>query len=88
MDFNFCNFNLLAIIDDGFCLLQGDFNCLVVFDFVVDQGIFVFSIYLLIINFIDFCLIEEGCLYGYGQCDIVCFIIWIVNEGEFDYFIG
>ncbi len=87
-DPNSCNFNPLATIDDGSCLPQGDPNCPAAPDLVVDQGILASSIYLSTINSTDPCLIEEGCLHGYGQRDIVRFTTWIANEGELDYFIG
>lgn len=83
-----CNYNPLATIDDGSCLPQGDPDCPAAPDLVVDQGILSSSIYLTTINSTDPCLIEEGCLHGYGQRDIVRFTTWIANDGELDYFIG
>ncbi|MEQ8704004.1 MAG: lysyl oxidase family protein [Phaeodactylibacter sp.] len=83
-----CNYNPLATIDDGSCLPQGDPNCPAAPDLVVDQGVLSSSIFLSTINSTDPCLIEEGCLHGYGQRDIVRFTTWIANDGELDYFIG
>jgi len=83
-----CNYNPLATIDDGSCLPLGDPNCPDMPDLTVDQGILESSIYLTTINSNDPCLIEEGCLHGYGQRDIVRFTTHIANIGELDYYIG
>lgn len=83
-----CNYNPLATIDDGSCLPQGDPDCPDAPDLTIRQDILSTSMYLSTINSTDPCLIEEGCLHGYGQRDIVRFTTWIANEGELDYFIG
>ena len=83
-----CNYNPLATIDDGSCLPLGDPNCPDMPDLVVREDILASSIYLSTIESNDPCLIEEGCLHGYGQRDIVRFTTQIDNIGELDYFIG
>lgn len=83
-----CNYNPLATIDDGSCIPQGDPNCPDGPDLVVRQDILSSSIYLTTINATDPCLINEGCLHGYGQRDIIRFTTWIANDGQLDYYIG
>ncbi|WP_170254506.1 lysyl oxidase family protein [Phaeodactylibacter luteus] len=83
-----CNFNPLASVDDGSCLPQGDPDCPAAPDLLIRQDILESSIYLTTINSTDPCLIEEGCLHGYGQRDIIRFTTHIANIGELDYFIG
>jgi hypothetical protein len=83
-----CNYNPLATIDDGSCLPLGDPDCPEMPDLIIRQDILESSIYLTTINSSDPCLIEEGCLHGYGQRDIIRFSTQIENIGELDYFIG
>jgi hypothetical protein len=83
-----CNYNPLATIDDGSCLPLGDPNCPDMPDLTIRQDILESSIYLTTINSSDPCLIEEGCLHGYGQRDIIRFTTHIANIGELDYYIG
>jgi hypothetical protein len=83
-----CNYNPLATVDDGSCLQQGDPNCPEGPDLIVRQDVLETSIYLTTINANDGCLIEEGCLQGYGLRDIIRFSTRIDNIGEKDYFIG
>ena len=83
-----CNYNPLATVDDGSCLEQGNPDCPAGPDLIVRQDILETSIYLTTINATDECLIQEGCLQGYGQRDIIRFSTRIDNIGEKDYFIG
>lgn len=83
-----CNFNPLATVDDDSCLPQGDPDCPDAPDLLVRQDILVNSLRLDSINSTDACLIEEGCLQGYGMRDIIRFTTWIDNIGELDYYIG
>lgn len=87
-DPNSCNYNPLATIDDGSCLPLGDPDCPDMPDLTILQDILESSIYLTSINSTDPCLIEEGCLHGYGQRDIIRFTTRIANIGELDYYIG
>ena len=88
MDPTSCNYNPLATIDDGSCLPQGDPDCPDGPDLVMNQEVLSSSIYLTTINSTDPCLINEGCLHGYGLRDIIRFTTWISNDGELDYYIG
>ena len=83
-----CNYNPLAIVDDGSCLPQGHPNCPVGPDLFINQDSLQNSIFLDTIHSGDPCLIEEGCLQGYGIRDIMRFTTHIENIGEADYFIG
>lgn len=83
-----CNYEPLATEDDGSCIAQGDPNCPDGPDLVIDQGILVNSIYYDTFENNDQCMIEEGCIGGYGTRDIVRFTTHIINSGESDYLIG
>ncbi|MCB0598145.1 MAG: T9SS type A sorting domain-containing protein [Lewinellaceae bacterium] len=83
-----CNYNPLASVDDGSCLPQGDPDCPDAPDLLVRQDILINSLHLDTIESTDPCLIEEGCLQGYGKRDIIRFTTWIENIGQLDYFIG
>lgn len=83
-----CNYDPLATVDNGSCLPLGDPDCPDMPDLMVRQDILSSSIYLSTIESTDPCLIEEGCLHGYGQRDIIRFSTQIDNIGELDYFIG
>lgn len=83
-----CNYNPLASIDDGSCIEWGDPDCPAAPDLVLRQDILETSIYLTTLNATDECLINEGCLQGFGLRDIIRFTTHIENNGEADYFIG
>ncbi len=88
-----CNFNPLATVDDGSCLSQGDPNCPDGPDLVLDQEVFETSIYLDTYfssanSNNDNCLVEEQCLQGYGNRDLIRFTTTIHNTGELDYYLG
>ncbi len=88
MDPMSCNFNPLATVDDGSCLPQGHPDCPPGPDLLMRQDILRNSIFLTIINSTDACLIQEGCLKGFGQRDIIRFTTRIDNIGFKDYYIG
>jgi len=83
-----CNYNPLATIDDGSCLPQGHPDCPAGPDLLMRQDILASSIQLGTVNSTDPCLIEEGCMRGYGPRQVVRFSTRIDNIGEKDYFIG
>lgn len=87
-DPNSCNFNPLATVDDGSCLFQGDPACPNSPDLMVRQDILKNTLYVDTISSTDPCLVEEGCLRGYGLRDILRFDTQIENIGELDYYIG
>ncbi len=83
-----CNYNPLATVDDGSCLPQGNPDCPDSPDLMLRQDMLVNSLRLDSIESTDPCLIEEGCLQGYGMRKIIRFTTWIENIGELDYYIG
>ncbi len=87
-DPNSCNYNPLAVIDDGSCIPFGDPLCPQGPDLLMDEARLRSSMYLTTIDNSDDCLINEGCLQGYGMRDIIRFSTRIDNIGELDYFIG
>lgn len=88
MDPNSCNFNPLATIDDGTCLPQGDERCPDGPDFAIREDILKASLFVDTLNNVDECLIQEGCLTGFGRREIIRFTTRFNNIGELDYYIG
>ncbi|MEM1322721.1 MAG: lysyl oxidase family protein [Bacteroidota bacterium] len=83
-----CNYDPLASIDDGSCIPQGTPECPEGPDLVLNQQEFETTIRLDVIDSYDDCLIQEGCLRGYGLRDILRFSTRIDNIGEQDYYAG
>lgn len=83
-----CNYNPLATVEEGLCLLPGDRRCPKGPDLSIQQDTLLASLRLDTIHATDFCLINEGCLRGYGVRDIIRFTTQINNIGERDYYIG
>lgn len=87
MDPNSCNYNPLASVPDT-CYAWGDTLCPGGPDLMVLEDVLETSIYLDTINNADNCMIQEGCIAGYGDREIVRFTTHIKNIGDQDYFIG
>ncbi|MFN7115179.1 MAG: lysyl oxidase family protein [Saprospiraceae bacterium] len=85
---NACNYNPLATINDGSCLLPGDRRCPKGPDLLIRQDTLLQSIRLDTIHSEDLCLIQEGCVRGYGVRNVLRFTTQIHNIGERDYYIG
>lgn len=88
MDENACNYDPLATIDDGSCLPPEHEKCPLGPDLLVREDVLIESLELDRMESTDACMIEEGCLRGYGMRDILRFSTQIENIGEKDYFIG
>lgn len=88
MDPTACNYNPLASIDDGTCIPQGSPDCPDGPDLRLREDILRSSLSLSTITSNDGCLIQEGCIKGYGTRDVVRFSTRIENIGEKDYYIG
>lgn len=88
MDPNSCNYNPLATVDDGSCLPKGDFRCPKEPDLLIRQDTLLSSLRLDTIHSEDACLIQEGCVRGYGVRQVLRFTTQIQNVGERDYYIG
>lgn len=85
MDSLACNFNSYATADDGSCL-YGD-SCPQP-DLLIDFGHLYNTIEVKQIENNDACLINEGCMKGYGLRDVISFTTTIHNIGDADYFLG
>lgn len=81
-----CNYNPLATQDDGSCELNSE-DCPMP-DLLMDVGALRSSMSIRQETNIDECLINEGCMRGYGVRDIINFRTVIANVGDADYFIG
>lgn len=88
MDPQSCNYDPLATIDDGSCLPEGHSKCPLGPDLRVREDVLRTSLRLDQVEAIDYCLIDEGCLRGYGGRDVLRFSTHIENIGEKDYYIG
>jgi hypothetical protein len=83
-----CNYNPLAAIDNGSCLQAGSLRCPKSPDLRIRQDTLLRSLRLDMVHATDACLIQEGCLRGYGVRQVLRFSTFIENIGERDYFIG
>lgn len=81
-----CNYNPLATEDDGSCVLDSE-DCPSP-DLLMDVGALRNSISIKQETNTDQCLINEGCMRGYGVRDVINFRTVIANVGDADYFIG
>jgi len=86
-DSNADNFQPRATIDNGSCIYANNDNA-VGPDLIIVQDELVSSLYHEVIENDDDCMIEEGCLTGYGQRDVVRFTTHIKNIGTTDYVVG
>lgn len=87
MDVNACNYNPLATVA-GSCIYPGDPACPNAPDLMVMESVIRSSLQMSHINSTDGCLINEGCLSGYGLREILRFTTHIKNIGQEDYYIG
>ncbi len=86
-----CNFDPSASIADT-CLYPGSPDCPAGPDLIVYEERIKEEIYVVIEGEDDFskfdCLIEEGCMTGYGERQLLKFNTRIGNIGDVDYYIG
>ena len=88
MDESACNYNPLAEVDSGDCVYPGDPNCTGP-DLIVSSQAIVNSLSSQVMQVSETdCYIEEGCLNGYGDRELVRFTTHILNIGDLDYYIG
>jgi hypothetical protein len=89
MDASACNYNPLASVSDGSCLYPGDPLCPDGPDLIVREDVLSSSLYMSSMNVPqNDCQVDEGCMNGYGQRDIIRFTTHIQNIGNIDYYIG
>jgi hypothetical protein len=82
-----CNYNPLATVSDT-CIYFGNPNCPNGPDLTIIQNDIVNSLQVDLINNIDQCMVQEGCLTGYGQRYVLRFDTRIENIGNQDFYIG
>ncbi len=82
-----CNYNPLASVSDT-CIYPGDPDCPNAPDLVVLEDVLRNSLQLDFMANADACAVEEGCIRGVGDRDILRFTTHIKNIGNQDYFIG
>lgn len=88
MDTAACNYNYLATIPTDDCIPQNDTSCKGP-DLIIEKDDIVRTLYLDEVNANqDPCLINEGCLNGFGLRKVLRFDTKIRNIGDQDYFIG
>ena len=89
MDATACNYNPLATVSDGNCIFPGDPACPDGPDLIVLEDVLSTSLYMSSMNVpANDCQVEEGCMNGYGNRDIIRFTTHIQNIGNLDYYIG
>jgi len=88
MDIEACNYLPIATTPDT-CYLAGDPECPNIGPDLIINGPRAYStLEMTTENSSDGCMIEEGCIQGYGTREIVRFDTEIANIGTEDYFIG
>jgi hypothetical protein len=88
MDPAACNYEPLATVSSGECLYPGNPDCPQAPDIAIDQE--------LLVNTMIFdnqfsnnpCLVDEGCLRGFGNRNVIKFDTRITNVGNSDFYIG
>ncbi len=86
MDPNACNYDPNATAP-GDCYYFPDPNCpagpdLAILEDVVENSLNMRT------EFATQCMVEEGCMNGYGERTVLAFDTWIKNIGDMDYYIG
>jgi Lysyl oxidase/Secretion system C-terminal sorting domain len=88
-DPNACNYEPLATVSDtAACVYPGDPDCNNLPDLLVHQQTISSTLRLDTENNSDACLVNEGCIRGYGTRNLIKFSTRIDNIGEIDYYIG
>ncbi len=81
-----CNFNPMAVVDDGSCLYPPSPACSGP-DLQVDSNIFISSLSIMS-HVADNCDVAEGCVMDYGTRHVITFTTRINNIGSQDFYIG
>ena len=88
MDDLACNYLPIAT-EPATCYFPGDVQCPAFGpDLEMIEEEFYDSMYFTVLNNTDNCLVNEGCMQGFGDREIIRFTTWIKNIGTEDYFIG
>ena len=82
-----CNFNPLATVSDGNCFYYPNPNCPAGPDLIILESA--------IVNSLEIrqepataCMVDEGCMNGFGDRTVLAFDTHIKNIGDLDYFVG
>lgn len=86
MDPTACNFNPMAVVDDGSCIYYPNPGCAGP-DLEIDSVTLVNSLNMMTIT-ASGCDVDEGCVTGYGTRYVIAFTTKINNIGSLDYYIG
>ncbi len=81
-----CNYNPLAVIDDGSCVYWPNPICAGP-DLKFDSAAFASSMTMMTVG-ASTCDVNEGCVTGYGTRNVIAFTSRIYNVGTLDYWIG
>lgn len=88
MDPTACNYEPLATVDSGNCLENGDPDCPYAPDIAIDESLLRSTIELADHFNDNPCLLQEGCVTGFGMRHIIRFDTRFTNVGNRDYYIG
>ncbi len=86
MDPNACNYDPNATVS-GDCYYVPDPNCPAGPDLLILEDEVLNSLNLRT-EVATQCMVEEGCMNGYGERTVLAFDTWIKNIGDMDYYIG
>ncbi|MCE3294834.1 MAG: Lysyl oxidase [Crocinitomicaceae bacterium] len=87
MDPTACNYNPLATVSDNSCVYFPSPDCTGGPDLMIVEPAIVNSLNIRQQEATN-CMVEEGCMAGYGQRTILAFDTHIKNIGDMDYYIG
>lgn len=82
-----CNYNPLATISDGLCYYAPSPNCTGGPDLLILEPVIANSLQIRT-EFATDCMVEEGCMNGYGNRTVLAFDTHIKNIGSMDYYVG
>lgn len=82
-----CNYNPLATVSDT-CIYPGNPNCPTGPDLLLRQDVLQSSMYVANYNATDACMVQENCINGLGNRQLIRFTTFIENNGTQDYVVG
>jgi hypothetical protein len=82
-----CNYNPLATVSDGNCYYYPNPNCPAGPDLTIVESAIVNSLEIRQ-EAATACMVDEGCMNGFGDRTVLAFDTHIKNIGDLDYFVG
>lgn len=82
-----CNYNPLATVSDGNCFYYPDPNCPGGPDLTIVESAIVNSLEIRQ-EAATACMVDEGCMNGFGDRTVLAFDTHIKNIGDLDYYVG